>query len=96
MALIGAVALVPVNLHAPDHAPARVYPVGGYYVFCYSKPAAGFDSLGTIKVAQKFTGEPREQLNTAMVEARKRYPDGNALLFTGDNMQTAVVGRVFY
>lgn len=96
VSFIGAVALMPMSLRAPHYAAARVEPLSGYYVFCYSTPITGFDSLGVMKIPQKFTGEPREQLSTAMNEARKKYPAANAFVFTGDNMQTAIVGRVFY
>lgn len=97
ISFIGFVALRPLAFPRPAPASpvaATVEPLESFYVFAYSRPNVAFDSLAVIKVPQKFTGEPIEQLRTAMNEARKKYPTANAIIFTGNNMQTATIARV--
>jgi hypothetical protein len=61
----------------------------GVYIFVQSKPTAQYDYLGSIKVPQQFTGEPHEQLNTALKKLKKEFPSANGIIFTDLDMKGA-------
>ena len=68
---------------------AKVQPVQGVFIFYLCTPAQPFDVLGEIKVKQQWTGEPKEQVKTALKSALEQYPTANGILFTDLNMQKA-------
>lgn len=68
---------------------AKVQQVNNVFIFIYSAPAHPYITLGSFKVKQEFTGEPAEQVRTAMKKLRKEYPSANGLLFTDDQLKQA-------
>lgn len=68
---------------------AKVSPVQGVYIFYLSTPVAPYTTLGKFKVKQNFTGEPKEQVPTALKKALELYPTANGIIFTDLNMQQA-------
>lgn len=68
---------------------AKVEPVQGVFIFYLCTPAQPFDVLGDIKVRQQWSGEPKEQVKTALKSALEQYPTANGILFTDLNMTKA-------
>lgn len=52
------------------------------------------DTVGKFDVKQRWTGEPKEQLQTALKTLAERYPKCNGILFADDNMKEAFAIRV--
>lgn len=73
---------------APEQT-AKVGPVQGVFIFYLCTPAQPFDVLGEIKVKQQWSGEPKEQVKTAIKSALEQYPNANGILFTDLNMTKA-------
>lgn len=69
--------------------PAKLQPYQGANIFYMSTPEREYTTLATFKVKQSFTGEPKEQIKTALEKLRKEYPQADGLIFTDVNMQQA-------
>ena len=54
--------------------PATVAPVQGMYIYYIAAPAGKYTVLGELKVKQQWTGEPQEQVKTALKTALEQYP----------------------
>jgi len=74
---------------AKDISFANVDKIEGVNVFVFSKPANQYDVIGSIDVKQKWSGEPKEQLKTALEKLHKDFPGADGIIFTGGNMQKA-------
>jgi len=73
---------------------AKADTVAGLLIFAYSQPLNQYKTLAQITVQQRFTGEPKEQINTALKLIKKEYPEANGVIFTGNNMQKAIVVKL--
>ena len=88
----GAYKLQPVPVQAVKNLElAKVDTVAGLLIFAYSQPVNQYKELAHITVQQRFTGEPKEQINTALKLIKKEYPEANGVIFTGNNMQQATI-----
>ena len=61
----------------------------GVSIFYLSKPTGKYTTVASFKVKQQFTGEPKEQIETALKKLHKEYPSADGLIFTDVNMQLA-------
>jgi hypothetical protein len=61
----------------------------GVSIFYLSKPVNKYTTVASFKVKQQFTGEPKEQIETALKKLHKEYPSAAGLIFIDVNMQQA-------
>lgn len=67
---------------------AEVNQIGGYYIFAQSKPVADFEHLGTIKGPLMGEHDFDNLVQIFIKKAKKKYPNGNAIVFDGPIKQT--------
>jgi hypothetical protein len=75
----------------PAKSTATVDQKEGVYIFMLSKPAAGYDYLGTVQKVIAISGKPDEMLTSMIRKAKKEYPSADGIIFTSVNMDVADV-----
>lgn len=81
--------LIALTVAATATQTANVETREGVSIFYLSKPVNKYTTVASFKVKQQFTGEPKEQIETALKKLHKEYPQADGLIFTDVNMQLA-------
>jgi hypothetical protein len=69
-----------------DRSQAEVNQLGGFYIFVDSKPVADYDYIATVKAGITFTSGQYQPVRDLLIKkARKKYPNGDGLIFTFSN-----------
>ena len=76
---------------ATNKAAATADQVEGMYIFIKSKPVSETIYLGSVSVGLKITGNP---LGSLIKEAKKKFPDAEALITQEPDLQKAKVDVV--
>lgn len=68
--------------------------VQGYYVYWQSKPVNEYQYLGSIQVYLVWSAKPSSMLRTMIRKAKRKFPQGDAIIFTADNMDKADIVKL--
>ena len=76
--------LLPVLCSAQTKATATVDRSDGLYIFVMSLPETPYTSLGTVKKALAWTGQPSEMLADQVKKVKKQFPEAEGIIFNID------------
>lgn len=83
------IAMITAFTFSADKSAAQAEQREGIYIFICSKPATGYDYLGSVKKSFAITGQPDEMLNSMIKKAKKDFPTCQGIIFTSAAMDKA-------
>ena len=72
-----------------DKSLANVNQVQGVYLFVQCKPVNEYTFQGNIKSGLTMSGKPDELFNNVVKQAKKKFPDCDAIIFTDATLEKA-------
>lgn len=92
MFLVVAIGMASFNFLQQAKNIAEVSQKEGYYVFTDSKPINEYEYLGTVKTGPVVKSvKHREIMDVLLKNARKKYPEGEAIILSSDYFEADVI-----